>query len=364
MKDNSQLQELRAKIDSIDDVIFEALEKRMALVAEVGALKQKGNERIYRPEREKAILERLGKKQSKFLDTRAIRALYQEIFAISRNLELPEKVAFLGPIGSYTHQAAQERFGAMSEYIALNTISAVFEALESKRAKFGVIPLENNTNGMVGESIDLLASANFKIIAEVIIPIHHSFLSACEHLEDIKVIYSKDIAFGQCQKFLSANNLQNIEQIPTDSTARAVQLASNKPHSAAIGSKIAGKLYNLPLMFEHIEDSSHNKTRFVIISDFANAPSGHDKTSLFVNLKHKDQVGDLFRLLKDFESEGINLTKIDSRPLKNGKDSDFKMGFFIDCEGHYEDMALQKLFKKRGDEIKWLGSYIYTDIRG
>ena len=214
---------------------------------------------------------------------------------------------------------------------------------------------------LVGESIDLLARYEFKIIAEVILPIHHSFLSSCEHLSEIEKIFSKDIAFGQCQKFLNAHNLHHIEQIPTDSTARAVQLAANNPHSAAIGSKIAGKLYNLPLMFEHIEDTQHNKTRFVIVSDFSNAPSGNDKTSLFVNLRRKDEVGDLFRLLGDFEKEGINLTKIDSRPVRDN--GDFKMGFFIDCQGHYEDEALQRLFAKRGEEIKWLGSYIFADIR-
>ncbi|TLD95725.1 chorismate mutase [Helicobacter jaachi] len=351
------LKALRTEIDRVDDEILRALQRRMELVAQVGAHKHKQGGAIYRPERERQIIERLSQQKSKYMDKRAIEAIYQEIFALSRNIELPQKVAFLGPIGSYTHQAAEERFGAMSEYIPLNTISAVFEALSYQRVKYGVIPLENNTNGMVGESIDLLAQSDFKIIAEVILPIHHSFLSSCEHLGEIKKIFSKDIAFGQCQRFLNANNLHHIEQIPTDSTARAVQLAAREPQSAAIGSKIAGKLYNLPLMFEHIEDSKHNKTRFVIVSDFSNAPSGRDKTSLFVNLRHKDQVGDLFRLLGDFEQENINLTKIDSRPLRN---EDFKMGFFIDCEGHYLDEPLQRLFAKRGDEIKWLGSYIFA----
>lgn len=355
------LQTLRNEIDSIDSEIFDALQKRMALVAQVGAHKTKQGGAIYRPEREREIIERLSQRESKYLNERAIEAIYQEIFAISRNLELPEKVAFLGPVGSYTHQAAEERFGAMSEYIPLNTISAVFESLAYKRVKYGVIPLENNTNGMVGESIDFLAYYDFKIIAEIILPIHHSFLSSCEHLSEVKKIFSKDIAFGQCQKFLHAHNLHHIEQIPTDSTARAVQLAASNPQSAAIGSKIAGKLYNLPLMFEHIEDSRNNKTRFVIVSDFANAPSGKDKTSLFVNLKNDDQVGTLFRLLGDFEKEGINLTKIDSRPIRSNES--FKTGFFIDCEGHYLDKPLQRLFAKRSDEIKWLGSYIFTDIK-
>ncbi len=355
------LGQLRKQIDEIDDIIFNALESRMALVAQVGAHKHKYGSAIYRPERERQIIQRLNQKGSRYMDLRAIEAIYQEIFALSRNLELPQKVAFLGPIGSFTHQAAEERFGTMSEYIPLNTISAVFEALCTKRVKYGVVPLENNANGMVGESIDLLARFDFKIIADMILPIHHSFLSNCEHLGEIKTIFSKDIAFGQCRSFLNAHNLAHIEQIPTDSTARAVQLAANTPQSAAIGSKIAGKIYDLTVMFEHIEDSINNKTRFVIISDFELPPTGRDKTSLFVNLKDKDQVGDLFRLLGDFEKEGINLTRIDSRPVRER--NDFRMGFFIDCEGHYKDAPLQRLLAKRGEEIKWLGSYIFTDMR-
>lgn len=361
MAQDDVLQALRAQIDEIDDIIFDALNRRMALVAKVGEHKQKRGSAIYRPERERQIVQRLHQKGSEFMDFYAIEAIYQEIFALSRNLELPQKVAFLGPIGSYTHQAAEERFGAMSEYVPLNTISAVFEALYAKRVKYGVVPLENNTNGMVGESIDLLVRFDFKIIADMILPIHHSFLSNCEHLSDIKTIYSKDIAFGQCRNFLNAHNLHHIEQIPTDSTARAVQLAANNPQSAAIGSKIAGKIYKLPLMFEHIEDSVNNKTRFVIVSDFELPPSKRDKTSLFVHFQEKDKMGDLFRLLGDFEKEGINLTRIDSRPVR-GND-DFRMGFFIDCEGHYKDPPLQRLLEKRADEIKWLGSYGFTDMR-
>lgn len=350
---------LRQSIDKIDDEIFEKLQKRMELVAQVGLHKSKNGSAIYRPEREREIIERLSGKKSSYLGSKAIEAIYQEIFAISRNLELPEKVAFLGPLGSYTHQAAEERFGAMSEYIPLKTITAVFEALDHKRAKYGVIPIENNSNGMVGETIDLLASSEQKIIAEIVLPIHHSFLSTCEHTSEIKTIFSKDIAFGQCQKFLHAHNFYYIEQIPTDSTAKAAQLAKNTPNSAAICSKVAAKLYDIPVMFENIEDSQNNKTRFVIVSDFANAASGKDKTSLFVNIRNMDQVGGLFMLLKDFKDQNINLTKIDSRPIR--ANNDFRMGFFIDCEGHYLDESLQKLFTKRGDEIKWLGSYMRTD---
>lgn len=172
---NDILEHLRRQIDDIDDIIFDALERRASLVAQVGEHKHKNNLAIYRPKREVEIIERLAKKENKYMDINAIRAIYQEIFAFSRNLELPQKVAFLGPIGSYTHQAAVQRFGAMSEYIPLATIRSVFDALCAKRVKYGAVPIENNLNGIVGDSIDLLAQFDFKIIADVVLPIHHSF---------------------------------------------------------------------------------------------------------------------------------------------------------------------------------------------
>lgn len=351
------LEQFRTQIDSIDDEILVLLEKRMGLVDEIGKHKKKSGGAIYRPEREKAILERLGNKDTKFLDSKAIGAIFQEIFGIARNLELPEKVAFLGPIGSYTHQAAQERFGAMSEYVALNNVSSVFKALEQKRVKYGVVPIENNTNGMVGATIDNLACSELKIIAEIVLPIHHSLASKSEHLHTIKKIYSKDIAFGQCDEFLKSHNLDDLELIPVDSTAKAAQLASNDSASGAICSKVAAKLYNLPIMFENIEDSSSNKTRFVVISDFVNNPSGSDKTSVFATLHNYKQSAALLGLLEDFKHFGINITKIDSRPIRSKSDF-FGFGFYLDFKGHYLDEHIKSLFAKRAKELKWLGSYV------
>lgn len=355
MKDDVLLK-LRAQIDKLDDEIFEALHKRLQLVWQIGSHKVQQGGAIFRPEREREILERLYTKSSKFFDNRAIDAIYQEIFAISRNLELPEKVGFLGPIGNYTHQAAEERFGALSEYIPLQNTRAVFESVAHQRIKYGVIPFDSQDNGIISESINELVMSESTIIAEVVLPIHHGFLSHCEHLSDIEKIFSKDLALKQCQNFLRAHNFHHLEQIPTDSTSRAVQLACSMPKSAAIGSKIAGKIYNIPLMFDFINDVGNNKTRFVIISDTVNLPSGRDKTLIFAQPKNTKEVGDLFRLLKDFEEEKINLIKIDSHSIR--VQDDYKMGFFIECEGHYSDRPLQRLFDKRTDELKWLGSYV------
>lgn len=358
INDDKHLQTLRKSIDEVDTQILQLLKNRMKLVHQVGVQKHQSGSSIYRPERERAIIDRLSAElgDEDFLDKKAVSAIYQEIFAISRNLEMRQKVAFLGPIGSYTHQAARERFGAMSEYIALNTIPAVFKALEQKRVKYGVVPIENNTNGVVGATIDHLNNSDLKIIAELVLPIHHSFISRCEHLSQLRRIYSKDIAFGQCSEFLKSHNLDELEFVSVDSTAKAAQIASEDPQSAAICSKVAAKLYEIPIMFENIEDTHDNRTRFVVVSDFVNAPSGNDKTSVFATLRNYKETAALFGLLEDFKHFGINLTKIDSRPIKS-KHS-FAFGFFIDFKGHYLDENVQALFAKRKEELKWLGSYV------
>lgn len=353
------LQILRGHIDCIDSEIIELLDKRLSYVQQVGHLKVKNNASIYRPDRERVIIQNLletaQKKELKNLNKSIIEAIFYEIFAIARNIETPQKIAFLGPIGSYTHQAAENRFGPLSQYLPLTTISAVFDALLRGNAKYGVIPLENNTNGMVGDTIDNLAKHDFKIINEIILPIHHSFATKEENLTSIKKIYSKDIAFGQCGNFLQHYQLHEIEHLAVSSTALGAKLASSEENCAAICSEIAAKIYNLPIMFANIENHCKNQTRFVIISDFTNQKGQNDKTSIFVSMKDFSKPGALFALLQDFKDESINITKIDSRPIQS--DGVFYSGFYMDFYGHMEDEAVQHIFAKRKDEIKWLGSY-------
>ncbi|BAF69503.1 chorismate mutase/prephenate dehydratase [Nitratiruptor sp. SB155-2] len=343
---------LREKIDTIDDKILELLNERMKIVQEVGKLKNSTGAPIYRPEREIAILNRLKSKNGGPLNDAAIEAIFLEIFAVSRNLERPERVAYLGPEGSFTHQAAESRFGAMSEYLPIHSISAVFKAVEAGRAKYGVVPIENSIDGVVGETLDLLGKSDLKIVAETYMPIHHSFASLEEKLSNIKKIYSKDIAFGQCRNFLNEHFLDDVELIPVESTAKAAKLASGERGTAAICSNIAAKLYNLPILFENIEDVASNMTRFIILSDFKNRRSGFDKTSILAKLQ--DRPGALVHFLEDFDKENINLTKIESRPAE---DKDFNYWFYIDFDGHIDDENVQKVLQKHIHEIKWLGSY-------
>ncbi len=353
------LDECRCVIDTIDNEILKLLNKRMQVVERVGEIKKDTGGAIYRPEREKAILNRLvmlNAKEGGLLNQSAIEAIFLEIFAVARNLELPERIAYLGPEGSFTHQAAESRFGAMSDYLSLNSIASVFKTLEAGRAKFCVVPIENSRDGIVGETLDLLAKSSVKIVAELYMPIHMSFATKAEKLENITKIYSKDKGFGQCREFLNEHGLINVEQIPVESTAKAAILAENEPNSAAICSHIAAKLYGVPTMFENIEDAIDNTTRFVILSDFKNGMSGEDKTSILVRLKDAVEAGSLVHFLQDFDKEKINLSKIESRPSKDK--GGFGYWFYIDFYGHIDEERIQKVIQKHTEEVVWLGSYV------
>lgn len=352
------LLELRERIDVIDDQLLDLLNERMKVVKEVGELKRSTNTIIYRPEREKQILDRLAKNNKGLLSRSAIEAIYLEIFAVSRNLELPERIAFLGPEGSFTHQAAESRFGAMSEYLTLPTIRSVFESVETGRARFGIVPIENNQEGVVPETVDLLREKELLIAAELQLSVHFAFASQADSLHAIKRVYSKDIAFRQCSKFIR-EYLEDlgIELIPVESTSKAAKLAAREADSAAICSHIAARLFEVPVLFENIADSDQNRTRFVILSkNFTNQRSNEDKTTIIANLPNTQRPGVLFDFLKDFNDRGINLCKIESRPLRDG--SSFRFWFLVEFEGHYEDPKVEEIFQKYGTALKWLGSYV------
>jgi len=344
------LDDLRAQIDGIDDTLLKLYNRRMELVHKVGELKNTTGAPIYRPEREQAILNRLKKQNDGKLTDSAIDALFLEMFAVARNLELPEAIAFLGPEASFTHQAAESKFGALSTYFPISTIKGVFREVANGKAKFGVVPIENSSNGIVSDTISCLNDFDLKIIAEVVVEIHHVFASTSDKIQDIKKIYSKDIAFGQCQNFLNDFGFDDVEQIPVESTAKAAMLAAKDPNSAAICSAVAAKIYKLPVLFENIEDNQNNRTRFFIVSDFDNAPSGNDKTSLLVKLPNRQ--GALVGFLNDFDRANIDLTKIKSHIVEGISI------FFIEFNGHKDDPEIKAIIEKHKENIKVLGSYV------
>jgi len=344
------LDELREKIDKVDDTLLRLYNERMELVHQVGELKNTTGAPIYRPEREQAILNRLKAQNDGKLTDKAIDALFLEMFAVARNLELPEAVAFLGPEASFTHQAAESKFGALSSYIPISSIPGVFREVAKGTAKFGVVPIENSSNGIVTDTINCLDEYDLRIIAEVVIDIHLCFATMCEDIKKISKIYSKDIAFGQCRKFLEDLGLDEVEQIPVESTAKAAKLAAQDTYAAALCPSIAAKMYNLPILFENVEDDMNNRTRFFVISNFENQPSGEDKTSILVRLANKP--GALVDFLNDFEKAKVNLTKIKSH-IVGGQSV-----FFLEFNGHKDDKDIAEILAKHKGEIKVLGSYV------
>lgn len=350
---------LRTEIDTIDDSILKLLISRMELVNHIGSLKKRDSTAIYHPDREKEIIDRLTNQPTGLLKKAAIEAIYLEIFGVSRNLELPEIISFLGPEGSFTHQAAESRFGAVADYISLPSIKSIFDSVDTGRAKYGVVPIENNQEGMVKETLDLLNDRSLYVISEIIIPVNFCLATLEHDINAISKIYSKDIAFNQCQGFTNDYFASKSDDffIKVDSTSMAVKMASENKGSAALCSHIAAKIYKVPILFDNIQDNEGNQTRFVIISKLDNLKkTNRDKTSLAVKLKDDDKPGILLNLLKEFEVKKVNLLKIESRPQKDL--NEFKFWFFIDVEGNKLDENIAAILASKTNEIKFLGSYM------
>ena len=353
---DQKLNELRQQIDTIDDQLLQLLNARMEVVRQVGLLKQSQGSVIYRPEREAAIIERLHQKTQGLLNREAIEAIFLEIFATSRNLELPEKVAYLGPEGSFSHGAAESRFGAMSDYVSMPTIRSVFEAVETGRTRFGVVPFENNQEGVVAETMDCFGQFDLRIVAELPQLVHFCLASASDRVEEIHTVYSKDIAFRQCSGFIQNYLPAGVKQIPVSSTSEAARLAAQEGRgTAGLCSAVAAKKFKLPILFHNVEDAERHITRFLILGkDIENQPGKNDKTSIIARLP--DEPGSLAALLQEFYAAKINLTKIESRPVRG--DKNFSYWFFIEFDGHRKDPAIQQIMDNHRHNIQWIGSYV------
>ncbi len=347
------LDDIRDKLDKIDNQVLELFNQRVELVEKVAEFKSRTNSPIYRPEREKEIvnrLKRINKESSGKLSEQLLESLFSQIISTFRNYEKHELIAYLGPEASFTHQAAEKRFGLSGNYVPLTTITSVFREVQRDKARFGIVPIENTTNGIVSDTINCLNDYNLKIVGEIVLDVHHVFVATCNNIKKIKRVYSKDIAFNQCSNFLRDFGLDNIELIPVDSTAKAAQLAKEEEGSAAICAEVAAKMYNVPILFRNIEDDDKNRTRFFVISKIDVAPSGEDKTTILAKLKNRP--GALVDFLLDFKEHNIDLTKIKSH-IVGGVSI-----FFLEFNGHKDDNEIKEIFKRYKDEIKNLGSYV------
>jgi len=347
------LEEKRKKIDEVDGKMLELLNQRAVLAKEIYAEKEKQGSSAYAPEREKQVLESIMQKNKGPLSNESVDAIYQSIVSECRALEAKTKVAYLGPKTTFTHMAALKNFGKPCTFVAKPSIAEVFLEVEKGNAEYGVVPIENSTEGTVNHTLDVFMQSGLNIVAEVMLDVRHNLLSK-HKLNEIKRIYSHSSALAQCRKWIAAN-LPKAELVDCSSTANAAEQAAQQPNSAAIASELAAREHGLNVLAENIQDLAHNITRFLVIGKILTKKSGKDKTSIMFSVKHEP--GSLFRSLQSFAENNINMTKIESRPTR---EKIWEVVFFVDFEGYIEEKEIQAALDGMKENclfVKILGSY-------
>jgi chorismate mutase/prephenate dehydratase len=347
------LDDLRKRIDELDDAILKALDERARLVADIGRSKREANLPTYDPDRERMILDRLAARAGRF-PPEAIRAVYREVMSACLALQEPIKIAYMGPEGTFSHAAARGFFGLAASYTETTTIEGVFDAVARREAQHGVVPIENSTEGSVDHALDALIEGDLLIRAELELEVAQCLLTRASSLASVERVFSHPQALGQCRVWL-AKNLPGAQLVQSASTAAAVREAASDPRAGAVASRLAAELYGVPVARERIQDHAENVTRFVIMS-LEDAPrTGNDKTTLAFSVR--DGRGALMRVLAIFDEEEINLTRIESRP---SREKPWDYVFLADLEGHRDDAAVARAMgrlKGRCPMVKHLGSY-------
>jgi chorismate mutase/prephenate dehydratase len=349
-----ELERLRKEIDEVDNKIVELLNKRAEVVIDIAHIKRNEKAKFYSPEREREILERLISLNKGPFPNDTMKVIYREILSASLSLEEPLRVACLGPLATYTHLAALRHFGSSASFLPVESIKDVFDAVDSGKAEFGIVPIENSNEGVVSYTLDLFMDYDLKVSAEVMLEISHNLLSKSGDKTKIKKVYSNPQATAQCRRWLESN-LPGIPLFESASTAKAAEIASQDHEAAAIASELAAKVYDLHFVEKNIGDSKHNFTRFLVISKGYPQKTGRDKTSIMFSIK--DKPGALHDILSPFKKAKINLTKIESRPSKRKA---WEYIFFVDMEGHIDDRRVRKAIDNIKDSclyVKILGSY-------
>ncbi len=345
--------EHRKAIDEIDEQIVRLLNERTRHVIEIGAIKLKSGEEIYAPHRERHVLNRICKLNKGPLTNESLKAIYREIMSSALALEKTLTIAYLGPEATFTHQAAIRRFGTSLQYVPRKTIADVFNDVSRGRADYGVVPVENSTEGVVTHTLDMFIDSDLKIVSQIVLPVQHCLVAKCKR-NQIKRLYTHPQALGQCRLWIQ-NNLPQVEIVDTSSTTRAAELAAAEPYAAAIASALAAERYKLNILAIDIQDNAENATRFLVLGRQCPEPTGNDKTSLLFGIP--DRVGALYEALAAFKKYKINMTKIESRPSKRKA---WEYYFFVDCEGHMKDKRVAKAIQTLQEQctfVKILGSY-------
>lgn len=350
------LQKLRQKIDQIDQRLVHLIGERTKIAHEIGQHKAAHHQAVYAPEREKDVYEKiLETNQGKILSD-SLEAIFREIMSAALSAEKELHVAYLGPAATFTHQASVQKFGSSVKYLSMNSISDIFLEVEKGRADYGVVPIENSTEGAVTHTLDMFIDSELKICSEVYLPIRHFLLSKTSQ-DKILRVYSKTEVFGQCRVWLK-EHLPKADQIEVSSTSKAAEIASQEEGAASISSRLAASSYQLKILAEGIEDYTTNITRFLVIGQHVAKKTGRDKTAILFSVK--DKVGALYEVLLPFKKHFINLTKIESRPSKKKA---WEYYFFVDFMGHLGDPKVSKALKdleKHCRFLKILGSYPFV----
>lgn len=352
---------LRRRIDRIDDRLLALLNERAAIAVEVAASKAESGRRVYAPEREKTVLRRLVAANHGPLRPADVRAIFAEIISASRGMEAALRVAYLGPEATYTHLAARAHFGQAAAFVATDTIADVFRDVEAGTAELGVVPVENSTEGMVAHTLDLLVESPLAICAEIVMPVSHCVLArAGTTLAEVRRVAAHPQALAQCRRWLAAH-LPAAETVQEVSNARAAARAAEEAGTAALGAAEAARVYRLRVLARAIQDERANLTRFLVLGTRdAERPTGDDKTSIVLSVR--DEVGVLARLLGPFAQHGIDLIKIESRPLR---DRPWEYFFFLDLKGHRRSRRVAAALaaaERRALSLRVLGSYPAAEL--
>ena len=356
MTDKDPLAEIRKRIDEIDKSIQDLVSERASCAANVAKAKQQQGEtsHFYRPEREAQVLRAVMERNTGPLTDESIAGIFREIMAACLALEKPLSIAFLGPEGTYTHAAACKHFGNLIEPHPVNNIEEVFRLVEADGANFGVVPVENSTEGIVNHTLDLLMKSSLSISGEVELRIRHNLITHEKDLSSVERVYSHQQSLAQCRLWLDIN-LPNAERIAVNSNAEAVLITKDHKNSAAIAGLMAAELYDVAVLNPDIEDEPNNTTRFVVIGKYNAPPSGSDRTSLLVFAHNRP--GSLYELLKPLAKRNISMSNIESRPSRSVA---WEYVFFIDVNGHHENEALHDAISEieaSSAMVKILGSY-------
>lgn len=349
---SEELKKHREQIDVIDDQLLKLISERARHARAIGGLKNGGP--IYRPEREAQILRRLLDNNPGPLSNEAVTAIFRTVMSNCRALEKELSVAFLGPLGTYSEEAANKQFGGLSKPVQCTSIDEVFQIVEAGMVDYGVVPVENSTEGAIGRTLDLLLQTSLHICGEVDLPVHHNLLSKATDKDGIRKVYSHAQSLAQCHEWLN-RNLPGIERQAVASNSEAARLAAENEGIAAIASRRAGELFGLNSLAESIEDDPRNTTRFLVLSNHDVAPSGRDKTSLAMATKNVP--GAVVELLAPLAKHGVSMSKLESRPAHTGM---WEYVFFVDIEGHRQDPQVSTALQEVADKaafLKVLGSY-------